>query len=168
MLLRLRACGGTAPASVPALVRARLAHRASSTDCAAAVSSSSPALEGLAAERKGLTSPFLCGILLNGCGQPSRAPAAPAPRAVSSAAPPLCSLCLILSVSFCGAGYTARPGMYDGTANAVAMVMVSCLLKCCAWLAMLHCRQVVCEVLYSSCRIALGLCVVRWLIVGSE
>jgi hypothetical protein len=60
MLLRLRACGGTAPASVPALVRARLARRASSASCAAAASSSaSSALEELAAERKGLTSPSL-------------------------------------------------------------------------------------------------------------
>ncbi|KAL6629936.1 hypothetical protein ACP70R_029701 [Stipagrostis hirtigluma subsp. patula] len=57
-MLRLRACGGTAPASVPALVRARLYRAASSAACAAAASaasssSSSSALEELAAERKG-------------------------------------------------------------------------------------------------------------------
>ncbi|VAI44735.1 unnamed protein product [Triticum turgidum subsp. durum] len=44
----LRACGAAAPASVPALVRARLARPAS------AVASSSSALEELAADRKGL------------------------------------------------------------------------------------------------------------------
>ena len=43
----LRACGAAAPASVPALVRARLARPAS------AVASSSSALEELAADRKG-------------------------------------------------------------------------------------------------------------------
>ncbi|XP_039802486.1 ribosomal RNA large subunit methyltransferase I-like isoform X2 [Panicum virgatum] len=57
-MLGLRACGGTAPASVPALVRARLALRASSTayDAAtvAAACSASSSLEKLAAERKGL------------------------------------------------------------------------------------------------------------------
>ncbi|KAJ1278109.1 hypothetical protein BS78_04G054000 [Paspalum vaginatum] len=57
-MLRLRAWGGTAPASVPALVRARLARRGSSAACStpsvAAASSSSSALEELAAERKGL------------------------------------------------------------------------------------------------------------------
>jgi len=56
-MLRLRGCGGTAPASVPALVRARLARRASSAAFAAATvasaSSSSSALEELAAERRG-------------------------------------------------------------------------------------------------------------------
>ncbi|CAD6251720.1 unnamed protein product [Miscanthus lutarioriparius] len=57
-MLRLRACGGTAPASVPTLVRARLSRRASSAASAAATvasaSSSSSALEELAAERRGL------------------------------------------------------------------------------------------------------------------
>ncbi|OEL16331.1 Ribosomal RNA large subunit methyltransferase I [Dichanthelium oligosanthes] len=57
-MLRLRACGGTAPASVPALVRARLARRASSAAYAeatvAAASSCSSVLEELAAERRGL------------------------------------------------------------------------------------------------------------------
>ncbi|KAG8069923.1 hypothetical protein GUJ93_ZPchr0006g41933 [Zizania palustris] len=49
----LRACGGAAPAAMPALVRARLARPASSTAYAAATASSS-ALEELAAGRKGL------------------------------------------------------------------------------------------------------------------
>ncbi|KAL6888756.1 hypothetical protein ACP4OV_009782 [Aristida adscensionis] len=56
-MLRLRACGGAAPASVPALVRARLAKTSSSAACAAvasAVAASSSCLEELAAERKGL------------------------------------------------------------------------------------------------------------------
>jgi len=72
-MLRLRACGGTAPASVPALVWARLARRASSAAYGAATvsaaSSASFGLEELAAERKGLL-PFFCGILSNGCGPP--------------------------------------------------------------------------------------------------
>ncbi|TVU32782.1 hypothetical protein EJB05_24538, partial [Eragrostis curvula] len=55
MLLRLRTCGGAAPASAPALFRARLARPASSTAyAAAAVSASSSALEELASERKDL------------------------------------------------------------------------------------------------------------------
>ncbi|KAG2648848.1 hypothetical protein PVAP13_1NG067800 [Panicum virgatum] len=57
-MLRLRACGGTVPASVPAVVWARLARRASSTAygaaTVAAASSASFGLEELAAERKGL------------------------------------------------------------------------------------------------------------------
>ncbi|GJN19116.1 hypothetical protein PR202_gb06354 [Eleusine coracana subsp. coracana] len=54
-MLRLRTCGGKAPASVPALFRARFARSASSTAyAAAAVASASSALEELAAERKGL------------------------------------------------------------------------------------------------------------------
>nr|CAB3445778.1 unnamed protein product [Digitaria exilis] len=55
-MLRLRACGGKAPALVPALVRARLARRASSAAAYAAAAttvSASSALEELAAERKG-------------------------------------------------------------------------------------------------------------------
>ncbi|KAK3156123.1 hypothetical protein QOZ80_2AG0103160 [Eleusine coracana subsp. coracana] len=51
-MLRLRTCGSKAPASVPALFRARFARPASSTAYAAA--STSSALEELAAERKGL------------------------------------------------------------------------------------------------------------------
>jgi hypothetical protein len=49
-MLRLRPCGGKAPASVHALFRARLPRPASSTAYAVAASS---ALEELAAERKG-------------------------------------------------------------------------------------------------------------------
>jgi hypothetical protein len=124
-MLGLRACGGTAPASVPALVRARLARRASSTDYdAATVSaacSASSSLEELAAERKGLV-PFFCGTLSNGCGQPSRAPAVP--RAVSRSAPLLCSLCLILWHTM------TRRRRHGGPSSAVAMAMASCLLKC--------------------------------------
>nr|BAJ94331.1 predicted protein [Hordeum vulgare subsp. vulgare] len=48
----LRACGAAAPASVPALVRARLAKPSSSVAASAVASSS--ALEELAADRKGL------------------------------------------------------------------------------------------------------------------
>jgi hypothetical protein len=51
-MLRLRTCGGMAPASVPALFRARLARPASSTACAVAAATSCT-LQELAAERKG-------------------------------------------------------------------------------------------------------------------
>ncbi|PWZ24853.1 Ribosomal RNA large subunit methyltransferase I [Zea mays] len=62
-MLRLRACGGTAPASVPALVRSRLSRRSSSAAYAAATvasaSSSSSTLEDLAAEHRGLAKVIL-------------------------------------------------------------------------------------------------------------
>jgi hypothetical protein len=52
-MLRVRPCGGKAPASVHALFRARLARPASSTAYAVAAAADSSALEELAAERKG-------------------------------------------------------------------------------------------------------------------
>ncbi|KAF8783794.1 hypothetical protein HU200_000232 [Digitaria exilis] len=93
-MLRLRACGGKAPALVPALVRARLARRASSAAAYAAAAttvSASSALEELAAERKGRRLPFFSANL----SAPFRSPA-PAVSCCLALAPRICSLYPIL------------------------------------------------------------------------
>jgi hypothetical protein len=113
-MLRLRPCGGKAPASVHALFRARLPRPASSTAYAVAASS---ALEELAAERKGR--PLLPTIsasfhrMLVG----SR---------LASHLIPLRAFVHMVKLL----GSSQEDGRRAGPASASAKAMASCLLKC--------------------------------------